>query len=167
MRAERTGRKTYLSQACGSPSLTRLFFGIQYLATVHLRHRFGSCCQQQRFFSDSVRSNDCIVQTTIAVILAMSGRLSVLSQPLRGALRFTRLPSQSILSARPSATIRHLHTTRPLRAKYERFGGGRGPTGPSGRPDLMMFLRRRFGSDRAIWLYGIGIGGGGLYYVTQ
>lgn len=31
----------------------------------------------------------------------------------------------------------------------------------------MDLLRRRLGGDRAVWLYGLGIGGGGLYYVTQ
>ena len=69
---------------------------------------------------------------------------------------------------RPSPILRQLHTTPPRQAKYERFDTGRsGPTGPSGRPDVWSFFRRRFGSDRAVWLYGIGIGGGGIYYVTQ
>lgn len=64
--------------------------------------------------------------------------------------------------------VRQIHTTRPTRAQYERFDRGfKGPTGPSGRPDWRMFLRRRFGSDRAIYLYGIGIGGAGIYYVTH
>lgn len=45
-------------------------------------------------------------------------------------------------------------------------GGGGGPSGPGG-PGMKEYLRRRLGGDRAIWVYGIGIGGGGLYYVTQ
>ena len=77
-----------------------------------------------------------------------------------------QLPSHP--TVRPPPIARQLHTSRPRHAKYERFDTGRsGPTGPSGRPDIWSFLRRRFGSDRAVWLYGIGIGGGGIYYVTQ
>ena len=30
-----------------------------------------------------------------------------------------------------------------------------------------MFLRRRLGSDRAVWIYGIGLGGAGIYYVVH
>jgi hypothetical protein len=79
---------------------------------------------------------------------------------------------------------RFLHHQTPLQARYERFdppGGpfsGRSGGGPDPRPprgggngsapsNLLAFIRRRVGGDRAIWVYGIGLGGSGLYYVTQ
>lgn len=68
---------------------------------------------------------------------------------------------------------RALHTSIPRRAQYERFGGGRpsigggGPSGPSGRPDVVTLLRRRLGGDRAVVVYGVGVGGALVYYVVQ
>jgi hypothetical protein len=71
---------------------------------------------------------------------------------------------------------RTLHTSIPRRAQYERFGGGRPsigggsdgrPGGPSGRPDVVTLLRRRLGGDRAVVVYGVGVGGALVYYVVQ
>jgi hypothetical protein len=75
-------------------------------------------------------------------------------------------------------SVRNIHTTPLRRAKYERFGlpgippnpnlggGGRGnPGGPGGNP-LFNALRRRLG-DRGLLLWGVGLGGGGTYYVLQ
>ncbi|OWZ31902.1 mitochondrial metalloendopeptidase OMA1 [Cryptococcus neoformans] len=73
--------------------------------------------------------------------------------------------------ARSTYVSRALHTTRPSYAKYERFdqrpsfGGSPGPRG--GGPTLWEYVKRRMGGDRAVWIYGIGIGGGGIYYVTH
>jgi hypothetical protein len=89
----------------------------------------------------------------------------------------TRLPSlrtslPSLPHARPPPRpfpVRAFHPS-PLRpARYERFPSGQGAPspGPSGRPDVLGYLRRRLGGDRAVWVYGIAVGGGGLYYVTQ
>lgn len=72
---------------------------------------------------------------------------------------------------RSTSVSRALHTTRPSYAKYERFdqrpsfGGSPGPSG--GGPTLWEYVKRRMGGDRAVWVYGIGIGGGGIYYVTH
>lgn len=32
---------------------------------------------------------------------------------------------------------------------------------------MMSYLKRRLGGERAIWIYGIGVGGSGIYYVTH
>lgn len=108
--------------------------------------------------------------------------MSRLPQALRASLgsggRVTNpIASSSRLVARPLQQTRPIHVSRPLRARYDRFdpspswnmggsGGGGGPRG-SGGPNIKEYLRRRLGGDRAIWVYGIGLGGGGLYYVTQ
>nr|XP_031862888.1 uncharacterized protein CI109_001362 [Kwoniella shandongensis]KAA5529960.1 hypothetical protein CI109_001362 [Kwoniella shandongensis] len=83
--------------------------------------------------------------------------------------RTTALPS-----IRPTLITRTIHqTSLPRSPKYERFptdhGGspGGGPTGPTGRPDLWSYFKRRLGGDRAVYVYGIGVGGAGLYYVTH
>jgi hypothetical protein len=83
--------------------------------------------------------------------------------------------SSSRVTARPTqATRRSVQTSQPLRARYERFDpqpqwragpSGGGPGG--GGSNFKQYLRRRLGGDRAIYIYGIGLGGGGLYYVTQ
>jgi len=94
-----------------------------------------------------------------------------------GAVRATinPIPSSSRAAARPTFTAprRALRTSPIPRARYERFdpdpqwraGPSGGPGG--GGPNFKEYLRRRLGGDRAIYVYGIGIGGGGLYYVTQ
>ena len=70
-------------------------------------------------------------------------------------------------------TFRPLHTSSPNGARYERFDGpsSAGPSGSDGggggRPDFLAFFRRRLGSDRAVWIYGIGVGGAVIYYVIQ
>lgn len=98
----------------------------------------------------------------------MASRLGAVFKQNAGSARLVGPGRAEIPSFRLVRPVRRIHTSGPTSAKYERFDGGyRGPTGPSGRPDMMSFLRRRFGSDRAVWLYGIGIGGGGIYYVAQ
>lgn len=103
-------------------------------------------------------------------------------QALRTALGAARpvahpIASSSRMAARPLQQVRPMHISKPLRARYDRFdpspswnmgsgGGGGGPRGPGGH-GMKEYLRRRLGGDRAIWVYGIGIGGGCLYYVTQ
>jgi hypothetical protein len=88
------------------------------------------------------------------------------------------IASPSRVTAQPTFTAprRALQTSPIPRARYERFdpepqwraGPSRGPGGGGGGgPNFKEYLRRRLGGDRAIYIYGIGIGGGGLYYVTQ
>lgn len=66
---------------------------------------------------------------------------------------------------------RLLHTSLPRRAQYERFpsGGSRypGPASNSGRSQVWYYLKRRLGGERAVYVYGIALGGGGIYYVAQ
>ena len=95
------------------------------------------------------------------------------------AARATLPIAYSSRAARPTFTAprRTLQTTHTPRARYERFDpepqwragptGGGGRPGGGGGPNIKEYLRRRFGGDRAIYVYGIGIGGGGIYYVTQ
>ena len=95
------------------------------------------------------------------------------------AARATLPIASSSRAARPAFTAprRALQTSRVPRARYERFDpepqwragptGGGGRPGGGGGPNIKEYLRRRFGGDRAIYVYGIGIGGGGIYYVTQ
>lgn len=99
----------------------------------------------------------------------------------RTLARLPTLRSISLTSHRPPTLLfprssaspisRALHTTRRSYAKYERFDqrpSFGGPPGPSGEgPTLWQYIKRRMGGDRAVWVYGIGIGGGGIYYVTQ
>jgi hypothetical protein len=101
---------------------------------------------------------------------------------IRGMLSTARvvtnaIASSSRLTARPKpVTIpaRALHATPKPRARYERFDpqpqwrvGPSGSGGGGGGPKFTDYLKRRLGGDRAVWVYGIGLGGGGLYYVTQ
>jgi hypothetical protein len=99
----------------------------------------------------------------------MFSTLAAASSSARTALRSAHVPARLPLKpVHPVRPLRQLHTSRPSHAQYERFDRGfSGPTGPSGRPDFKTFLRRRFGSDRALYIYGIGVGGAGLYYVVQ
>ena len=95
------------------------------------------------------------------------------------AARATLPFASSSRAARPAFTAprRALQTSHASRARYERFDpepqwragptGGGGRPGGGGGPNIKEYLRRRFGGDRAIYVYGIGIGGGGIYYVTQ
>jgi hypothetical protein len=95
------------------------------------------------------------------------------------AARATLPIASSSRAARPTFTAprRALQTSHAPRARYERFDpepqwragptGGGGRPGGGGGPNIEEYLRRRFGGDRAIYVYGIGIGGGGIYYVTQ
>ncbi|WVQ78785.1 hypothetical protein IAT38_000876 [Cryptococcus sp. DSM 104549] len=65
---------------------------------------------------------------------------------------------------------RSLHTTPRNFAQYDRFpsgyGSGGGPSGSSGN-NLWNHIRRRLGGDRAVLVYGLAIGGGGVYYVAH
>ncbi|GFZ42524.1 hypothetical protein JCM24511_00240 [Saitozyma sp. JCM 24511] len=94
------------------------------------------------------------------------------SASLRARLPSLRTPLPCLPHARPPprpSPVRAFHPS-PLRtARYERFPSGQGAPapGPSGRPDVFGYLRRRLGGDRAVWVYGIALGGGGLYYVTH
>ncbi|WWC68580.1 uncharacterized protein I206_102510 [Kwoniella pini CBS 10737] len=83
--------------------------------------------------------------------------------------RYFARPLNSLTISR-TPIIRSLHTSTKRFAKYERFPSGYSPSpGPSGsgRPDIWQYFKRRLGGDRAVYVYGIGIGGGGLYYVTH
>ncbi|ODO04558.1 hypothetical protein I350_05162 [Cryptococcus amylolentus CBS 6273] len=101
----------------------------------------------------------------------------------KNTLRSTsiRLPAPTPrFPVRPPPLSRPLHTTPRLAARYERFderpsfgnfgggssGGGAGGGGPRG-PDLWTYVKRRVGGERAVWVYGIGIGAGGVYYVAH
>ncbi|OCF75049.1 mitochondrial metalloendopeptidase OMA1 [Kwoniella mangroviensis CBS 8886] len=75
----------------------------------------------------------------------------------------------SSLLARPQIP-RNIHTSIRRSAKYERFPSGYSPSpGPNGGggTDIWQYFKRRLGGDRAVWVYGIGVGGGGIYYVTH
>ncbi|CAD6572273.1 MAG: hypothetical protein TREMPRED_000488 [Tremellales sp. Tagirdzhanova-0007] len=94
---------------------------------------------------------------------------------LRQAFRFAvpcrhiRLASGCISSSNPRASFqRTLQTSQHTSARYERFPSGF-PSGSSsgGRQDVLNYLRRRLGGERAVWVYGIAIGGGGIYYVVH
>lgn len=97
---------------------------------------------------------------------------AMFSASFRTRLPSLRTPLPCLPHARPPprpSPVRAFHPS-PLRtARYERFPSGQGAPspGPSGRPDVFGYLRRRLGGDRAVWVYGIALGGGGLYYVTQ
>lgn len=102
-------------------------------------------------------------------------------QQMRSAIVTARVALQPIASSSrivipaKSSPPRALHTSPKLRARYERFdpqpqwrvGSSGGNPGGGGGPKFTEYLKRRLGGDRAVWLYGIGLGGGGLYYVTQ
>ncbi|KAK8861614.1 hypothetical protein IAR55_002437 [Kwoniella newhampshirensis] len=80
------------------------------------------------------------------------------------------LPRNTLPPLRQNLASRTIHRSTAARfPKYERFptGSGSPSPGPSGRPDLWSYLRRRLGGDRAVYVYGIGIGGAGIYYVTH
>ncbi|WVO18688.1 hypothetical protein L204_106408 [Cryptococcus depauperatus] len=86
--------------------------------------------------------------------------------------KFTLLnPSSLPISLRPGyRNVRYLRTTRQVSARYERFdqkpsfssvsGGSRGS-------EIWAYAKRKIGGDRAVVVYGIAIGGGGIYYVTH
>lgn len=99
---------------------------------------------------------------------------------LRGTLSAARAGAQptassSRLALKPTTVpSRVLHTTPKPHARYERFDpqpqwrvGPSSGGGPGGGPNFKEYMKRRLGGDRAVWVYGIGLGGGGLYYVTQ
>lgn len=98
----------------------------------------------------------------------MSARLASIPSVARQMFRAVKLSPQSTTRARPVPPLRQLHTSKPFRAQYERFDHRQTSGGP-GRPgpDFRAFLRRRFGSDRVLYLYGIGLGGAGVYYVAH
>ncbi|OCF31676.1 mitochondrial metalloendopeptidase OMA1 [Kwoniella heveanensis BCC8398] len=96
----------------------------------------------------------------------------VARRPVIPALRLRQPVSSS-----PTIT-RSFRTSSVRTARYERFdspysaplgspnagpGGGGGGAGPN----IWQYFKRRLGGDRAVWVYGIGVGGGGLYYVTH
>ncbi|WVR03778.1 hypothetical protein IAU60_000773 [Kwoniella sp. DSM 27419] len=95
-----------------------------------------------------------------------------LRQALPATTRPLALPRTRLI---PRALLPNVQPTRALRttpiqsARYERFDSpfGTSSPGPSGRSNFWNYLRRRLGGDRAVYVYGIGIGGGGLYYVTH
>ncbi|KAK4689916.1 hypothetical protein P7C73_g203, partial [Tremellales sp. Uapishka_1] len=97
-----------------------------------------------------------------------------MSQYIRRALGSVASATTSKRILPQAAPLRRaIQTTTRRSAKYERFdtpsyGTPSGPSPPGGgRPDFMSYLRRRLGGDRAVWVYGIGLTGGGLYYVTH
>ncbi|OCF43353.1 mitochondrial metalloendopeptidase OMA1 [Kwoniella heveanensis CBS 569] len=96
----------------------------------------------------------------------------VARRPVIPALRLRQPVSSS-----PTIT-RSFRTSSVRTARYERFdspysaplgspnaGPGRGGGGAG--PNIWQYFKRRLGGDRAVWVYGIGVGGGGLYYVTH
>jgi hypothetical protein len=99
---------------------------------------------------------------------------------VRGAIANARAAAQPVASSSriripaKASPLRALHTTPKPQARYERFdpqpqwrSGPSGAQPGGGGPKFTEYLKRRLGGDRAVWLYGIGLGGGGLYYVTQ
>lgn len=131
-------------------------------ADIHIRQSAGSL-EAEQSTNAQFKSPNMFVTSTFR---AMAARATL---PIASSSR----------AARPSLTAprRALQTTKIPRARYERFdpepqwragpSGGGGRPGGGGGPNIKEYLRRRFGGDRAIYVYGIGIGGGGLYYVTQ
>ncbi|KAL7424718.1 metalloendopeptidase [Cryptotrichosporon argae] len=93
-------------------------------------------------------------------------------RPPQSSSRALKPLARPVARLRPSAQLafprlsrRGLLTTPPRNARYERFDTPSTPGPSGGRPDVLGYLRRRAGGDRALWVYGIGIGGGGVYYV--
>ncbi|WWC87947.1 uncharacterized protein L201_002847 [Kwoniella dendrophila CBS 6074] len=96
---------------------------------------------------------------------------------------YSRIPRSFVLTitrSLPYTTPSRLSTRIPISrsfknsipnsAKYERFPSGYAPSpGPNGGggPNIWQYFKRRLGGDRAVWVYGIGVGGAGIYYVTH
>lgn len=82
-----------------------------------------------------------------------------------------RVPAiRRVPAASPSAILAHtkpFHSSGPRQRRYERFEEDPWSGQPNERPDVMSFLRRRLGGDRAVWLWGIGIGACVIYYCAQ
>ncbi|WVQ93447.1 hypothetical protein IAU59_000521 [Kwoniella sp. CBS 9459] len=103
-----------------------------------------------------------------------SRSLPLVRPPASSSLR--PLTRQPIPAYAPTPIFsRSLRTTSPRSARYERFDSPySGPSGDApnagpggGGPNLWQYFKRRLGGDRAVWVYGIGVGGGGIYYVTH
>ena len=93
---------------------------------------------------------------------------SVFSRRTAATPQALRLRPSNQLQARAQLQNRTFTSSSPRSARYERFGSGQtSPPPGGGRPDILSFLRRRAGGDRALVIYGVAIGGGGIYYVAQ
>ena len=91
---------------------------------------------------------------------------AALSRRSLGVFNTAGVPLVKRAQAAPS---RLLSTSRPRSAQYERsrFVQGKHEQSGGGRPDVLTFLRRRAGGDRALVVYGVAVGGGVVYYVVQ
>ncbi|KAL1406366.1 metalloendopeptidase [Vanrija albida] len=89
----------------------------------------------------------------------------------RGGLhRAPRVVVPAFRRASPSSVLAHtkpFHSSGPSQRRYERWEEDPWSGQPNERPDVMSFLRRRLGGDRAVWLWGIGIGACLIYYCAH
>ncbi|WVF65807.1 hypothetical protein IAT40_000544 [Kwoniella sp. CBS 6097] len=114
-------------------------------------------------------------------MLSRTNRSAAFSSAARSLPLARSALAPSLALKRPPTTTgriqpRGLQTTPFRSARYERFdspysvpSGGAPHAGPGGGggPRLWQYFKRRLGGDRAVWVYGIGVGGCGLYYVTH